>query len=345
MTEPEPQPDAQPDDRPDAQPGGQPAASELLEHAILGEVPVFDAAEVAENAGVDADRARRLWRALGFPEHDGEVAFTGSDADALRQVNDVVESGSLDFDTAVNLTRAVGQTMARLADWEVANLVQRIEQIEASEDASGSRVATALRMVEEVQAPFERLLVYAWRRHLAAAAARVEALGTADDLHTIDVTVGFVDIVAFTALSNQLDEDRIGDLVELFESRCADVIAAQRGRMIKSIGDSVLFVNDDPIRALETGERMIEVIGRDSRMPDIRVGLATGSVVMRMGDVFGRPVNLAARLTAVARRNRVIVDRATADLLPVESFVTRPLPARPVRGFGVLEPITVRRTD
>ena len=83
--------------------------------------------------------------------------------------------------------------------------------------------------------------------------------------------------------------------------------------MIKSIGDSVLFVNDDPIRAYDTAEGIINVIGRDSRMPDVRVGLASGSVVMRLGDVFGPPVNLAARLTAVARRNRIIIDAATAD--------------------------------
>ena len=77
--------------------------------------------------------------------------------------------------------------------------------------------------------PFEQLLVYSWRRHLAAAVARVEALGANDaDLHTTQVTVGFADLVRFTALSNELDEDRIGDLVEIFESRCADVVAAQR---------------------------------------------------------------------------------------------------------------------
>ena len=86
--------------------------------------------------------------------------------------------------------------------------------------------------------------------------------------------------------------------------------------MIKSIGDSVLFVNDDPIRAYDTAEGIINVIGRDTRMPDVRVGLASGSVVMRLGDVFGPPVNMAARLTAVARRNRVIIDAATAELLP-----------------------------
>ena len=121
------------------------------------------------------------------------------------------------------------------------------------------------------------------------------------------------------------------------------MVAAQRGRVIKSIGDSVLFVNDDPIRAYDTAEGIITVIGRDTRMPDVRVGLASGSVVMRLGDVFGPPVNMAARLTAVARRNRIIIDAATAELLPDDQFETRRLPARPVRGFGIVEPVAVRR--
>ena len=122
------------------------------------------------------------------------------------------------------------------------------------------------------------------------------------------------------------------------------MVATQRGRVIKSIGDSVLFVSDDPVRAYDIAEGIINVVGRDPRMPDIRLGLASGSVVMRLGDVFGPPVNLAARLTAVARRNRIIIDAATAELLPDDQFETRPLPARPVRGFGIVEPVSVRRT-
>ena len=85
------------------------------------------------------------------------------------------------------------------------------------------------------------------------------------------------------------------------------------------------------------------MIGRDERMPDVRVGLASGSVVVRLGDVFGPPVNLAARLTTVARRNRVIIDEATAGMLPASQFETRKMPPRPLRGFGLVEPITVRR--
>ncbi len=317
---------------------------ERLERAILGEERIFNAVEVASETGVTIDQTRRLWRALGFPEHVAEVAFTQSDVDAVSTVVSVVDSGAMDFDMAVNLTRAMGQTMARLADWEVATLVDRVEELARSDEESGSRVTSAIRLVDQVIEPFASLLVFAWRRHLAAAVSRVEALGANEvDLHTTQLTAGFADIVAFTQLSNEIEANRIGDLVEVFESRCADVIAAQGGRVIKSIGDSVLFVCDDAERGVAIAEGIINVIGRDSRMPDVRLGLATGSVVMRMGDVFGPPVNMAARLTAVARRNRVIIDQATADLLPPDVFDTRRLPARPVRGFGLVEPVAVRR--
>jgi adenylate cyclase len=316
-----------------------------LEEAILGQSPALTSGEVAQAVGVPLDQARRLWRALGFPEAGDEApAFTESDLAALQTIIGAVDQGAIDLDTAVRLTRAVGQTMARLADWQVATLSARVEQLEAGDEATGSRIGSALRLTEQVGVPFESLLVYSWRRHLAAAVARVEALGAEDaDLHTTRVTVGFADLVRFTALSNQLDEDRIGDIIEIFESRCADVVAAQHGRVIKTLGDSVLFVSVDPVRAMDIALGIVDVIGRDGRLPDIRIGMATGSVIMQLGDVFGPPVNMAARLTGVARRNRVITDPATAELLPPGRFDSRPLPARPLRGFGIVEPVAVRR--
>jgi adenylate cyclase len=325
--------------------GGDPAGTDAdLGRAILGEEPVYNAAEIATETGLTLDQARRLWRALGFPEAGGARAFTRTDVGAVSTLVAAVDTGLLDFDLAVNLTRAVGQTMARLADWEVAALVHRVDELGENEHANETRVEYARRMVDEFGRPFEELMIYAWRRHLAAAVARMEAMSAnEEELHTVQLTVGFADIVSFTALSNELSRGRIGDLVELFESRCSDVVAGLGGRVIKSIGDSVLFVNDEPIAGYDTAEGIINVIGRDPRMPDVRVGLASGPVVMRLGDVFGPPVNLAARLTAVARRNRIIIDAATAELLPEEEFETRRLPARPVHGFGLVEPVAVRR--
>ncbi len=320
------------------------SVSERLDLAVLGQQPTLTAAEVAADTGVTIDQARRLWRALGFPEMGNEHAFSGVDSEALAALMSIVDSGAVEFDMAVNMTRGIGQTMSRLADWEVSTLAGRVEELEAGEEATGSRVGSALRLIDEISGPFEKMLVYAWRRHLAASVARIESMGAAhEDLHTVDVTVGFADLVSFTALSNAMDREQIGDLVEKFEGRCHDVVSNHGGRIIKSLGDSVLFVIADPVSAVAVAEGIINVIGRDTRMPDVRVGLASGAVIPRLGDVFGPPVNMAARLTAVARRNRLIIDQATADLLPVEEFEARRLPARPVRGFGLVEPVAVRR--
>lgn len=315
-----------------------------VERLILGGDPIYSAADLAEVAGLDVSHIRKVWRSLGFPETDpGAVAFTRADAAALQVFAGAIERGVLDFDVAIHLTRALGQTMARLADWDVSTLAVRVDSGEGT-DAPSRRADQAMALLRDMGPGFEELMIYAWRRHLAAAVARAAVLDSSgDEASTSHVTVGFADLVQFTALSNEIGENRISDLVEIFESRCQDVVTGQGGRVIKSLGDSVLFVVDDAVRGLDVADGIIAVIGRDPRMPDVRIGLASGPVATRLGDVFGPAVNMAARLTGVARRNRVIIDEATAALLSPELFEVRRLPARPLRGFGLVEPIAVRR--
>jgi len=322
---------------------GAPTAADL-ERAILGETPGLSGTEVAAAAGMSLADARRLWRALGFPDAANQNAFTRGDRDALVLVARAVADTGIDFETMLRLTRAVGQTVARLADWEVATLSSAVDEFAPRDGASPDLMKASIRLVEDLSPRFDQLLVYSWRRHLAAAVGRIEAFAATDDETMTEATVGFADLVAFTALSNELDENELGDLVEIFETRCADVIADHSGRVIKTLGDSVLFLEPDPVQAIDIALDIIAVVGRDERLPDVRLGLATGPVVLRMGDVYGPPVNLAARFTSVARRNRVIIDARTAELLPAVDFETRPLPARPLRGFGDVEPVTVRRT-
>src|SRR4029079_15470303 len=138
---------------------------------------VFNAVQLAEATGVDLEQARRLWRALGFPEHGTATAFTKGDATALSTLVGIVDSGLIDFDLAIHLSRAVGQTMARLSDWEVSALLTRVLALARDEaTAESDQMATGLRMIREFSEPFEELLVYVWKRHLAAAVARTEAL-------------------------------------------------------------------------------------------------------------------------------------------------------------------------
>lgn len=328
-------------------PGSAPAAPNAadLERAILGEIPSLSGSEVATAAGVSLEDARRLWRALGFPDAANQSAFTSADRDALALVARAVSDSGIDFETMLRLTRAVGQTVSRLADWEVSTLSSAVEEFAARDGASPDLMRSAIRLIEVISPHFDDLLVYSWRRHLAAAVGRIEAFSPpAEDEAVTEATVGFADLVAFTALSNELGEQELGDLVEIFETRCSDVIADHNGRVIKTLGDSVLFLEPDPAEAIDIALDIIAVVGRDERLPAVRIGIATGPVVLRMGDVYGPPVNLAARFTAVARRNRVIIDARTAELLPDDEFDTRPLPARPLRGFGDVEPVTVRRT-
>lgn len=301
--------------------------------------------EAVGGGGDDLETAQRLWRALGFPDPGDSRAFTVADSDAIAVLTRLVASGVVDLDIVVKLTRAVGHTMARLADWQVATLSEYVERLEHSEQAPGSRSETFRDVIRRVEVPFEALMTHAWRRHLAAAVGRVELLDAEDaELHTTTVTVGFADLVSFSRLSNGIDEVDLAELVERFESACADVVTAGGGRVIKTLGDSVLFVAAGPREGVGIASDLVSRIGGDTALPDVHVGLATGPVVMRMGDVFGPPVNLASRLTDVARRNRVICDVETSDAIrETAGYAVRPLTERVVHGFGTVQPISVRR--
>ncbi len=126
------------------------------------------------------------------------------------------------------------------------------------------------------------------------------------------LAVGFADLVGFTRLTRRLEEEELGELVESFETTAADLVAAHGGRLIKTLGDEVLFAADDAGTAAEIALRLIEAMGQDETMPALRVGIAFGTVTTRMGDVFGTTVNLASRLTSIAPKDAVLVDGAFA---------------------------------
>jgi adenylate cyclase len=313
---------------------------DLLASLILGGELTMTSAEVTRKGGLELEQGQRLWRALGFPETGDSIAYGEPDVEAMATVGGAIESGVMDEQTVFRMTRALGTTMARLADWQISTLVEQVEH-DVQDGKARTRLEAAIDLAENAAPGFEHLMIYAWRRHLAAAAARIEALGAADEeLLSTTMTVGFADLSRFTSLSNGLDDNSLGALVENFETRCADIVTAHGGRVIKTLGDAVLFVTDNPREGTRTALDLVRQIAMRTELPNICVGLATGSVISRLGDVYGPPVNLAARLSHVARSNRVLVDDATAAGIGDE-FDKRALPPRPLRGFGNISPITV----
>jgi adenylate cyclase len=273
-----------------------------VEGYLLGEEPTLTRLEVAERSGVPIEVAEELWRLLGFPRHsDDERAFTPADVDALRLTHDLMELGILSPDRMSALTRTWGRSFARLAEWQVGLLAT------LTAEAGADPAESLTRLADEVLPRVDELQSWAWRRHLSAAANRMLAVAAAGE--TAEMAVVFVDIVGYTSRSRTLSETGLAQWLEAFESGAAQLAVEHGGRIIKNIGDEVLIVADD---AAAGADIALELTRRgaddDDEFPPVRAGLAYGDVVNRLGDVFGPVVNVASRLTSVARPGTVLVD-------------------------------------
>ncbi|GAA3931043.1 adenylate/guanylate cyclase domain-containing protein [Actinomadura viridis] len=317
-----------------------PQEAQDIEEALLGGPLRYTRKQVEERSGIPDEDARRIWQALGFPAPpDDEVAFTDGDVAALLEIRDLLGHDLVDEDMVLRLSRAVGQTMGRLASWLGDVWLQKLsERLPPDEPMTEEAVVAALAATEELRPAFERLLMHGWRRQLAAAGMRAAgstAGATADPAAGVArLAVGFADIVSFTRRSRSMEGAALAEFVERFESTTTDIVAAQGGRVVKTLGDEVLFVAEEPTAAAEIG---LEVAGRceeDPDFPQVRVGLAYGEVILRLGDVFGTPVNMAARLTATAYPGTVLIDSDLAGALPHGAYAPSSLRPRALQGLG-----------
>jgi adenylate cyclase len=287
-------------------PDGPPIESgalEALEEQLLGAKPTLTRAEVAEQAGVPLDVAESLWHLLGFAHaEDDERAFTEADVQALRYTQDLIALGLISGDRQDGMVRTLGRSFARLAEWQVGLLTETA--IEPGIDLTDGIAPLAAEVVPRVEA----LQAFVWRRHTLSAASRMVA--TTNGEQGTDRGVCFVDIVGYTSRSRNLSERELVLWLESFETAALDTVIEHSGRIIKNIGDELLIVTDTAEQAaaiaLELTRRGADE-GDD--FPEVRAGVAYGEVVTRLGDVFGPTVNIAARLTSVARPGSVLIDR------------------------------------
>jgi adenylate cyclase len=326
-----------------ARPGSQLAGhvTEQIEDALLGGPRRYTRAEVATAAGVSLDRARRIWLALGFAEVDDAArVFTDGDIEALRAWDSLISSGKIPGEDEVPHVRAIGQTMSRLTDWQVREMMTRIGEAAGEDEAA--RAAGAAEMTDTLLPVVERLMAYAWRRHFAAAAGRI-LTASAAELSTATLVVGFADIVGYTSTVRHTDINELAALLESFEENAAEAIVTNHGRVIKSLGDEVLFAADTPRDAAAIAVRLSDPARAASRLPQLRVGMALGRVLTRFGDVYGPAVNVASRLTSLARPGSVLVDRELAQALgEADDYVLRPRRPATVRGYHHLRSWALR---
>jgi adenylate cyclase len=268
-------------------------------------------------------------------------AFTSRDVECLRMLIGWVEQGRLDRATTVELVRSLGQTASRLADWQVGTMTRVLSELPGPPGLDDVAAGLA-----EVMPGLERLLVHAWRRHLSAVIGRGlasvdPAAGRGDG--TI-ATVGFADIAGFTRLARSMRDTDLAGMVQAFETGAADIVAARGGRLVKTLGDEVMFTSGDPAAAVAMASAMHALRSPGPEALTLRIGVATGRLITRMGDVYGQTVILASRLTGIARPGTTLLDQATAEALgPDSGYLVRQLPPRPLRGLGLVRAAAVAR--
>lgn len=312
---------------------------DALEAALLGAPCELTRDDVAEAVGIPEPQALALWNAMGFAEvPPGERAFTRLDVESLRHALALSELGIVDPDTLLVLARSMGQGLARVAEAQVDVFRDMSDglDVEAATRAAGDAAA-------QVMPRLEQILVHVWRRQFAAATARAFVAATEDGQPLL--TVGFVDLVDYTRSSQHWDSSTLERLLERFESETSLRVTAVGGQVVKTLGDAVLYVTDDPGTAVEVALQTVAAHAADDDLPDVRAGVAHGPVLVRLGDVFGQPVNIASRLTDEARPRTVLVDERTAAALQGDGeYDLKRLRRRSVRGYRSLTPYLLRRS-
>jgi len=280
----------------------------VLSYALGLGPPRYTLHEAAARVGLEADTVVRLWMAFGFARPGGaDVVFTDGDLAALAEVGVALEATDLAAADVLQLARLVGRSFARVSDAAVGVLASSSA---AATDVPDDGTATALRLAAAAgtgsMATMDRLLVYAWKRHLGAAIRRAAAReGGASD---IELSVGFADISGFTSMSNELDHRALGRLLDAFHAAADTAVVGHGGRIVKTIGDEIMFVVSSPDAAVDIGLQLAKGFRDGGRQVSLHVGLAHGAALQRDGDFYGATVNRAKRLTEVAVAGQVCAD-------------------------------------
>lgn len=299
--------------------------------------------EMAEEVGLDPELTRRYWRALGFVDADDQSPqFTQADLTGLRLLAGLLDSGAIGVDETLELTRVFGQSSARIAEAMVNVIERRLADVgEPPEERDQSTVAEAIAVMSPIVEVFIR---YILRQHLRAAAERVRLEG--GSVEGAVLTVGFADLVRFTSISRELDQHDLTILIGRFESLAAEVISAGGGRLVKAIGDEVMFTVPDPIAALALAFDLSAAVGADDSLPRLRIGLAHGPTIARHGDHYGPTVNLAHRIVELARPGTVVTDDDFHAAVGEDDGVTwKRLHGRSLRGIGRIRLWAVERAE
>jgi class 3 adenylate cyclase len=276
--------------------------------------PIYTLQTAAEELGIAAEDVARAWALLGLTVAGPDVpALSQADVDALATW--LAFKAVVGQDGAFGLLRVLGAAMARLAEAEATMIRVGTPDIQMTHTHDELATAQAYRSVAEFVPRIGALIDIVHRHHLTSARTHFEGV-LRDTSASVVCGVGFADLSGFTALTQALTPAQLSELLNEFAGTVSDVVHADGGRVVKFIGDEVMWVSSAPERLARVAVDLVEHPKAREEGLQVRAGLAFGTVVAINGDYFGNPVNLAARLVAAAAPGQILATSELRDKLP-----------------------------
>ncbi|MGV1005887.1 MAG: adenylate/guanylate cyclase domain-containing protein [Candidatus Nanopelagicales bacterium] len=283
--------------------------------AIGDDGTYVSARQISEQVGIDLEQLLRFARASGLPQVDDPDAelFMRPDGEAMLHIKGFLDVG-INPDDLLTVVRVLAEGLSHAAEVMRsaalgAVLRPGITELEIAQESQALVAAIA---------PLVGPMIQDMLRMQLRNAAETEAINANERAQGMPVpgartiAVAFADLVGFTRLGEELPAESLEQLANRLADLARETVTAPV-RFIKTIGDAVMFVSTDVTTLLDVMLSLVEATEKDDLLPQVRAGLAYGSAVSRAGDWFGSPVNLASRITAVARPGAVLVAQAARE--------------------------------
>jgi adenylate cyclase len=312
-----------------------------MERVLAGDGKLYTREELAEETGLDSRFLDEAARALGVPIREpGERAITEDEMELSRSAKVMLDAG-LPEEAFLELIAVMSRSMANIASSFAWTFGEAFLQPGDTERSLGLRYAETLRSLGPLAAPtLEQMFNIRMREEMREAVISQAELESGRFAGSQPITVGFVDIVGFTKLGEDVAPEELGPVVRRFERSVSDAVDAPV-KLVKTIGDAAMLVAPEPGPVVNTVVDLVERSQDDG--PLLRGGVASGEGLPRAGDWYGRPVNLAARLTGFAKRGSIVASKEVRDAC-VDAYVWSDAGRRRFKGVkGTVEVFRVRR--
>jgi adenylate cyclase len=307
------------------------------------------AREISESAGMDLDLLQRVQRAIGLARVDDPDAVVHMRADgvAAAHAQRFVEIG-IHPDHVVQVIRILADGLSHAAEVMRYTALAAVLEPGATELETAKRSLALSSQIAPRLGPMIQAMLFMQLRH----SMETEAVNVSERAAGVplpgarQVTVAFADLVGFTRLGEAVPPEELVQLADRLSDLARDV-SVPPVRLIKTVGDAVMFVCPDPAPLLDAVLKLVDMTDSDNDFPRLRAGIAAGSAVSRAGDWFGSPVNAASRVTGVARPGTVLVaESVRAAVGNANGFSWSDAGARHLKGIkGDVRLYRVRRGD